>query len=158
VVVGRTPVVVTTGTVVVTDGVVVGGVVTVVAVLGVIVNRVSPFWSPQVALIAYVPGFASAGAVANTLPVVPGDPLGNAPKAQVNVITRHCPNPPQRMVNWLPAGPLVGVTDTAGAVAASAKAGMAMPTQSASNVTVRTSNRIVPSTMVRSAHCVAARR
>ena len=129
-----------------------------VVVLGVIVNRVNPFWSPHVALIAYVPGFASAGAVATTLPVVPGEPPGSVPSAQVNVITRHCPNPPQWMVNWLPAGPLVGVTDTTGAVAANAVTGITTPTQSASNVTVRTSNRIVPSTMVRSAHRAGRRR
>ncbi|QUQ63184.1 hypothetical protein [Kutzneria sp. CA-103260] len=163
-------VVVATGTVVVTAGgvvvvttggvvvVVVGGGVVTVVVLTVTVNRVNPFWSPQVALMAYVPGFASAGAVARTLPCVPGDPLARGAPAQVKVITRHCEKPPQRMVNWLPAGPLVGVTDTAGAVAADATAGSTTPTQSARNVTVRTSIRIAPSTVVRSAHPTAGRR
>ncbi len=101
--------------------------------------------------------------MATTLPWVPGDPLASGAPAQVKVITRHCEKPPQRMVNWLPAGPLVGVTDTAGAVAASATAGIATkdsptPTQSARNVTVRTSNRIAPSTVVRSAHPAVGRR
>jgi hypothetical protein len=96
-------VVVTTGAVVVvtTGGVVVvvgGGVVTVV-LLTVTVNRVSPFWSPHAALIAYVPGLASAGAVATTLPCVPGDPLASGVPAHVKVITRHCVKPPHRMVN-----------------------------------------------------------
>jgi hypothetical protein len=49
------------------------------------------------------------------------------------------------MVKSLPAGPLAGVTVTeGGATAASADTGAPMPTQSASNVTVRTSLRIVP--------------
>ncbi|WP_157495185.1 hypothetical protein [Kutzneria sp. 744] len=140
-------VVVTAGGVVVTTGGVVpvvgGGVVVVVGVT-VTVKRVRPVSLAQVALMAYVPGLASAGAVATTLPVVPGFPLANGVPAQVNVMTRHEVKPLQLMVNWLPAGPLVGVTDTNGAVAASAVDGAAMPTLSASAVTVRTSSRIVP--------------
>ena len=107
---------------------------------------------------AYVPGFASAGAVATTLPWVPGDPLANGDPAQVNAITRHWVKPLQWMVNWLPAGPLVGVTVTSGAVAASAVHGARTPTQSASNVTVRTSNRIFPIHCGSFGPCDAARR
>jgi hypothetical protein len=132
--------VVTTGGVVVAVG---AGVVTVVVVT-VTVKRVSPVSLPQVALIAYVPGLAVAGAVATTLPCVPGDPLAKAVPAQVKLMTRHWVKPLQWMVNWLPAGPLAGVTVTSGAVAAKAVDGARTPTQSAKKVTVRTSNTIVP--------------
>jgi len=140
-------VVVTPGVVVVTTGgvvVVVGtGVVTVVVVT-VTVKRLPPVSLPQVAPIAYVPGLASAGAVATTLPWVPGDPLVNGVPAQVKLMTRHWVKPAQWMVNWLPAGPLVGVTVTCRATWAKAVAGARTPTQSANNVTVRTSSPIVP--------------
>jgi hypothetical protein len=89
---------------------------------------------------------------------VPGDPLASGAPAQVNVITRHWVKPLQWIVNWLPAGPLVGVTDTTGAVAAIAVAGARMPTQSASNVTVRTRNRIVPIHCGSFGPCAAGRR
>jgi hypothetical protein len=87
---------------------------------------------------------ASAGAVAPTLPVVPGDPVTSGAPAQVNAIVAQ-PKPLQWMVKSLPAEPLVGATvTTRGATAAKPVAGAATPTQSASNVTVRTSLPIVP--------------
>jgi hypothetical protein len=140
-------VVVTPGVVVVTTGgvvVVVGAGVVTVVVVTVTVKRLPPVSLPQVAPMEYVPGLAEAGAVATTLPCVPGDPLAKGVPAQVKLMTRHWVKPLQWMVNWLPAGPLVGVTVTNGAVAAKAVAGARMPTQSANNVTVRTSRPIVP--------------
>jgi hypothetical protein len=105
------------GTVVVVGGGVVGVVVVTVTVKRDPPVSFAPFGLTHEPTIAYVPGLASAGAVATTLPA-PVAPAG---------------------------GPLAGVTVTeGGATAASADTGAPMPTQSASNVTVRTSLRIVP--------------
>ncbi|MFC0432838.1 hypothetical protein [Kutzneria buriramensis] len=134
--------------------VVVGGGVVVVVVVTVTVKRdppdsLAPFGLVQVPAIAYVPGLASAGAVATTLPL-PVTPAGDVPvtkgaPAQVKATEPHPAKPPQRMVKSLPAGPLAGATVTdGGATAAKAVAGAATPTQSAAIVTVRTRIRIVP--------------